>query len=193
MNETPRIWVGCLAAYNSGILFGEWMDADDGEDMVNDQIADLLRRSPCPNVVVECPKCYGKDDCKICKGAGEVASAEEFHICDHENFGGFEVARYSSISEVCKAAELIAEHGDAYRAAASAFCPDEIEQALEERYRGVWDSAGDYAHDFAESCGDLSDIPEQLKYCIDWDKYADSMELTEVRLGDGSVHIFDRY
>jgi antirestriction protein len=199
MSNTPRIWVGCLASYNAGILFGEWMDADDGEDEVNEQIAALLRRSPSPNVVVECPDCanvYGpptvEADCKTCKGSGEVPSAEEFHICDHENFGGYEVARYSSISEVCKAGALIEQHGEAFGAACAAFDESEVEQVLEERYRGVWDSAADYAEEFAEDTGSLTDIPDQIKWCIDWSKYADSMELIEVRV-NGSVHIFDRY
>jgi len=167
------------------------MDADDGEDEVNDKIAALLRSSPNPNVMIECPDCEGDSDgCKPCKGSGEVPSAEEFHICDSENFLGYDVGRYSSIEQVCKAAEMLVQHGEAFGAACSAFCEDEVEQALEERYRGVWDSVADYAAEYAEDCGVLADVPEQLKYCIDWDQYAAGMELTEVRV-NGSVHIFD--
>jgi antirestriction protein len=194
MNDTPRIWVGCLASYNAGHLFGEWMDADDGEDVVNEKIADLLRRSPNPNVEVDCPTCYedGEDDCKPCKGTGKVPSAEEFHICDAENFQGFDVGRYSSISEVCKAAELAEQYGEAFQAACSAFCGvDEAVEALEERYHGSWDSAADYAEEFARDCGTLENVPEQLAWCIDWERYAQNMELTEVRIGS-SVHIFSQ-
>ena len=191
--SSPRVWVGCLASYNSGHLFGKWMDADDGEDTLNEQIAALLRYSPCPNVMIECPTCEGlEDDCTDCKGAGEVPSAEEFHICDKENFGGFDVTRYSPISEVCKAAEMIEQYGAAFGAACSAFCADEVEQALEERYRGEWDSAADYAADWAEQTGGLENVPEQIQWCIDWERYANNMELVEVRTG-GKVHIFDRY
>lgn len=31
--ETPRVWIGSLAAYNAGDLVGEWVDADDLEAM----------------------------------------------------------------------------------------------------------------------------------------------------------------
>lgn len=34
MTETPRVWVGCLACYNSGALVGEWVDAVDAAEFV---------------------------------------------------------------------------------------------------------------------------------------------------------------
>lgn len=56
-----RIYVACLASYNSGILHGTWVDLEGAtEDDVWDAVRDMLRRSPCPNVEVECPECGGK-------------------------------------------------------------------------------------------------------------------------------------
>ncbi len=165
MSETPRIYVACLASYNAGCLFGEWMDVDiDAEDL-GQQVRDMLAKSP------------------------EVG-AEEFAIHDHEGFSGFEVGEYSSLSEVCQAAELIAQHGAIFGAACSAF--DGIEgaiQALEERYCGAWDSAADYAQEMAEDCGELANVPERIQWAINWERYANDLCLTEVRIGT-EVHIF---
>lgn len=55
-----RVYIACLASYNAGILHGEWIDLDglDADDL-REKIADMLRRSPCPNVEVPCPECGG--------------------------------------------------------------------------------------------------------------------------------------
>jgi hypothetical protein len=39
--ETPKIYVACLAAYNSGYLHGKWLDALD-EDEINKDIYEIL-------------------------------------------------------------------------------------------------------------------------------------------------------
>lgn len=31
--DAPRAWIGCLGCYNDGRLVGEWMDADDAENL----------------------------------------------------------------------------------------------------------------------------------------------------------------
>ena len=43
---TPRIYVACLAAYNNGILHGEWIDADQGVEHISEQAAAMLKASP---------------------------------------------------------------------------------------------------------------------------------------------------
>jgi antirestriction protein len=188
---TPRIYVACLASYNNGVLFGEWMDADDGEDTINEQIAALLRKSRYPNVMIECPECegFGDEDCAECKGTGKVPSAEEFAIHDCEGFGGFDVGEYSPISDVCEAAELLAQHGEAFGVACDYFGGLEGAKDAMDRYAGAWDSAGDYAAQWAEDCGELANVPESIQHAIDWDRYADGMGLTEIRC-NGKVHIF---
>lgn len=40
----PRIYVACLAAYNSGHLHGEWINADQDEEDIFADINDVLRR-----------------------------------------------------------------------------------------------------------------------------------------------------
>ena len=45
-DNTPRIYVACLAAYNNGYLHGDWIDADQDVDEIRDEIATMLARSP---------------------------------------------------------------------------------------------------------------------------------------------------
>ena len=41
-HEAPRVWVGCLACYNSGRLVGVWVDAASAEDL---SLADVHREA----------------------------------------------------------------------------------------------------------------------------------------------------
>ena len=62
-NETlkPKIYVACLASYNNGILHGNWIDADIGEDEINEEIQKVLKTSP-------------------------IEDAEEFAVHDYDDF-----------------------------------------------------------------------------------------------------------
>ena len=44
--DAPRIYVACLAAYNNGILFGEWIPADQTETDIRKNIQTMLSASP---------------------------------------------------------------------------------------------------------------------------------------------------
>lgn len=191
MTDAMRIYVGDLAAYNSGILHGRWIDLDEHSfdaDSVHDVITAMLRDSPTPNVLVTCPECEDEEAyrCESCKGAGEVPSAEEFAIHDHEGLGDT-VGEYSPISEVCELAALIDEHGDVARAAL------ELGEGMETAKRRV--EAGcvvveDYADFALDYCEDLGcEIPSFL--CIDWERTGRelAMDMTPVRY-DGLLYLF---
>ncbi len=77
MGETfnPKIYVACLAAYNSGILHGHWINADQEPDKIWEGIAAMLKASP-------------------------IAGAEEYAIHDYEGFEGASLSEYSGIDEV---------------------------------------------------------------------------------------------
>jgi antirestriction protein len=75
----PRIYVACLAAYNSGWLHGAWIDVGDDADAVWAAIAAMLKTSP-------------------------VARAEEWAIHDYEGFGGVEIAEYAGVDRVVEVA-----------------------------------------------------------------------------------------
>jgi antirestriction protein len=198
MLDTPRIYVACLASYNAGIHHGEWIDADD-VDEAWETVAAVLRRSPCPNVQVDCPEedcttcpnceeslqpllhgeygcasCGGMFEkssiCTTCKGEEKVPSAESPEIFDHEGFGSYEPG---GIEDACRAGELVREFGEVFHAASRHFVGlDEIERACREQYRGQHKSLAMYYADQEEEFGTLQNIPEHLQYYIDWESYA---------------------
>jgi antirestriction protein len=58
----PRIYVACLAAYNSGYLHGQWINADQPAAKIFAEIRDMLQASP-------------------------ESGAEEWAVHDYEGFG----------------------------------------------------------------------------------------------------------
>lgn len=54
---------------------------------------------------------------------------------------------------------------------------DEAEEAIssfDDNYRGTAASEADFAEELAEECGDLTGIPDYIKYHIDWQDVWDS-------------------
>ena len=45
-DTSPRIYVACLASYNNAKLHGTWIDADQDEDSIQDEIKHMLAQSP---------------------------------------------------------------------------------------------------------------------------------------------------
>lgn len=48
LTDQPRIYAACLAAYNNGILHGEWIEAQDAWSMW-EATRDMLAKSPIPD------------------------------------------------------------------------------------------------------------------------------------------------
>jgi len=46
MNNTPKIWLGCLAAYNAGNLHGEWIDLPRDADEMQAAQDKIIKSSP---------------------------------------------------------------------------------------------------------------------------------------------------
>ena len=84
--DTPKIWVGCLAAQNSGYLHGLWIDATQEPEEILEDINWMLSYSPVK-------------DLEVC---------EEWIICDSEDFGSITIDEYQSIETVSKLAQAIA-------------------------------------------------------------------------------------
>jgi antirestriction protein len=202
----PRIYVACLASYNNGTLHGEWIDANQDEDAIRGAIADMLSRSPFPNVTVDCPDCHGAQGdplqsaggvaCERCNDTGKVPSAEEWAIHDFEVFGGLKLSEHEDLATVVALAELVEEHGEDVVAAAGDVCSsnEEIADAINNRYRGAYDEPADYAEEIMTDIHDMSEVPDFIRYHIDWQGVARDMELggdvSFIRRG-GQVHVFD--
>ena len=162
---TPIIWVACLASYNAGKLWGEWIDATQDPDDIRAEIDAMLEGSPEPG-------------------------AEEFAIFDYQNFGKAKIDEYEPIAEVHAKATLIEEYPE-YGAELIAYC-DDVEEArdkAENDYSGSYERLGDWAAEQHET----SDIPEDVEPFVDWDRMAqDAKEcgyILTVQSG-GRVHVF---
>lgn len=54
-DQTPKVWIGCLACYNSGYLVGDWFDAVDADETT---LADVHRGSGRPYAACEELWCF---------------------------------------------------------------------------------------------------------------------------------------
>lgn len=166
--ETPRIYVACLAAYNSGILHGAWIDAGSDAWAIWDGIAAMLKASP-------------------------VAEAEEWAIHDYEGFAGLRIREYEGIERVAELAAFIGEHGTLGGELCNHFGGDldEAREAMTERYHGCHASLADYVQELTEEC---TAIPENLRYYIDWQAMARDAEMSgdffTIETAHDEVHVF---
>ena len=166
VQDQPRIYVACLAAYNNGRLHGRWIDATTPDEIWRD-VSAMLRASPEPD-------------------------AEEWAIHDYEGFEGAHLSEYASFETVCELAEFIGDYGELGARIYQHFGND-LEQARTafEDYAGVYRSAAD----FAEECSGLAaEVPESLSYYIDWQALARDMalngEIMLIKTGFDEVHVF---
>jgi antirestriction protein len=163
----PRIYVACLAAYNSGLLHGAWIEVED-EDAVWAAIRAMLKASPDP-------------------------LAEAFAIHDHEGFGGVEIGEFASIGRVVEIAAFLRARGrlGALVLAEVGGDLDAAVGALDEQYRGVFASLADCFQDLTE---ETRVIPETLRLYIDYEAMARDARLNgevfTVETAHDKVHVF---
>jgi antirestriction protein len=185
---TPRVWIGCLAAYNEGHLHGEWVDATD-VDVMNEVLEHVLKTSPAHH-------------------------AEEWFIADHEGFGDA-IGEYTPFERVAALGALIEEHGEAFRAYltwlddADSIESDELEDNFYADYRGEWDSEKDFIYQQVDDLGafQVCEGPTYSMTCItvpddhvlvqyfDWDGYTEEQfrhgPYTSVKTSDYNVFVFE--
>jgi len=165
--DTPRIYVACLAAYNAGILHGEWIEASQEVDEIWNELRSMLASSP-------------------------VEDAEEWAIHDYEGFGSHSLSEYEGIERVHELAIFIEEHEELGAALLEHFCGnlDDASRALEE-HMGCHSNLADYAQQLTE---DTTDIPKHLEFYIDYEAMARDMELNgdvfTIETGHEQVHVF---
>ena len=163
-----RIYVACLAAYNSGHLHGSWIDALQGEAHIWEQTQAMLKASP-------------------------ETEAEEWAIHDYEGFEGVNLSEYASFETVAAIAEFIEEHGTLGGKLISHYGGD-LEDAKKrmEDYLGEYSSLEDYAREFTQDCG--PEIPESLSYYIDYAAMGRDMEINggfiSIQTAHDEIHIF---
>ena len=167
LQDRPRIYVACLAAYNNGRLHGCWIEAST-PDKIAAEVRAMLAASPEPG-------------------------AEEWAIHDYEGFEGAHLSEYASFETVCALADFISEHGR-LGAKVHRHYDDDLEQARAafDDYAGEYRSIAEFAEELTRECG--TEIPASLQYYIDWDAMGRDMALNgdifTVETGFDQVHIF---
>jgi antirestriction protein len=178
---SPRVWVGSLADYNAGRLYGTWMDATLEPDELHKAVQFMLRGS-------------------------ETRDAEEWAIFDHEDFGRYEVQEYASFATVSRIAQGVARHGPAFAEWVNIVGEQSEElltdEAFQDHYEGEWDSLEDYVEymlqetDFYRSLDEaLERVPEDLRrhVKVDLEGIAEEWEqgLYVVEAPGGRVWVFE--
>jgi antirestriction protein len=162
------IYVACLAAYNSGILHGAWVDAAQEPWAIYDDVKAMLAASP-------------------------ITGGEEWAIHDYEGFGEVRIEEYASFDRVSELANFIAEHGEVGAALLDHYSGDldDARNAMTDRYMGEHASLADYMQDATE---ESTAIPHTLRYYIDYRAMARDAELNgelfTVSTAWDVVHVF---
>lgn len=166
-----RIYAACLASYNSGLLYGRWIDVDgkSAED-IQAEIDTMLKASP-------------------------SVGAEEYSIHDYDGPKGFSsLGENPDLDSLVEFVTLYEEHGAAWLAYVDCVGQDYVTPSgFEDAYRGAYDSVVDYAYQLVEDIGMLQGVDEIVASYFDYAAFARDMELggdiSVIKL-DGKVYIF---
>jgi hypothetical protein len=202
-DETPRVWLGCLACYNAGFLIGEWYAVEDAADLTTKEL--------------HAPHNITTDDAGNIKGAEIYGPHEELWVMDHENTGMTGEFGPLTCRAIADAFEVIgADMWPAYLA----YCQTGMgsidgdgvtdPSGFEESYAGEWDSWRAYADEQAsemiegmavKSTHGVYDPREKraareaiewLSGYFDWEGYARDLEMeyTHMPAPGGGVYVF---
>jgi antirestriction protein len=169
-NDTPSIYVACLAAYNAGYLHGKWIDATQPEDDIDTEIEHMLASSP-------------------------IEDAEEWQVHDHTNFYDLNL-EWCGINTISELAQLITEHG-ALGAAVHRYFGEQSDidatiQFIEDNYVGTYQSEADFAESTFNEIYVTSDFPQHILFYIDFELYARDLFINDYLSFeiDGETHVF---
>ena len=182
--ETPKIYVACLSAYNAGYLHGLWIDGTQEPEDIEDDIKWMLSWSP----VADTEPCVSEACLKDM----------EFAIYDYECWQGIQLSEYEDIETVSELAQLLEEHGKAYAVYYEHYGSNyATAEDFKNRYLGKYENEKDFVYQMWEECGKIQQL-EELNiptFYIDWkaivqDWFIDSYFSIEVRLRE--TYIFKR-
>lgn len=148
---TMRIYVGTYAKYNDGNLFGKWLDLEDYSD--RDEFYEA------------CAELHADEE------------DPEFMFQDWEGIPSDMVGESFVSPECWDLIEAYSQHDEA-AVNAYIYCFGEWnENDFQDRYRGEFRSWEDMAEELLEETGELDQIPENLRYYFDYEKYANDLRL----------------
>jgi len=162
---TQRIYVGTFAKYNNGNLAGEWLN-----------VADFRTKAD------------------FYEGAAKIHSDEddpEFMFQDHEGIADALISESSIdeiVFEVAGKDEETIENFNAFVESMGSF----NFQSFEDAFFGRYESEVDYAKSYVDECGMLSEIPENLRYYFDYERYARDLFISDVYFHAATGCVFSR-
>jgi antirestriction protein len=185
----PRIYVACLAAYNAGFLNGRWMDASSDLDEMWEEINAMLKESQ--KILLKNDAIFKHDVC------------EEWAIHDYEGFH-IKITEYAGLKGIASYMEAKENsHDDENFEALIKFAEDmghadDLDTAqgyFDNAFCGIWDSFRDYADDYVESTGLISNTNQTLQKYFDYKSFARDLKCNynTYELDSGSVAIFYNY
>lgn len=161
--NAPQIYIACLAAYNSGFLHGEWIDASEGVDHIRERIKFILLDSPAHEEGYPC---------------------EEWAIHDFQGFGNYRISESHDLEELCEIAELLSPYSE-YN-----IFPDEVitsliedygiegaKEKMDDDYIGEFESNSDLAYHYVEETGLLDDVSKTVSMYFDYDSFGRDLDL----------------
>ena len=167
MTDRPlKIYVACLASYNSGRVHGVWLDATQELKKIRTKVRRILNQSP-------------------------VKDATEWKIHDGEGFEPLDITEFDTLEAVHAMALFIQEHGELGRYLLDQHRGDTdySQKMLDEYYAGCFETLADYA---LETC--RNEVPDHLHFHIDWQKVGEDIVLTgDVDVfeeNENTLHIF---
>lgn len=147
-DESPKVWVECLASYNAGKSVGRWVNVPETVEEMQEAINEILKNSGEP-------------------------FAEEWAFHDSEYFGPFDVSEYEDLESLVKKANIINrvdnleafEAWDASTGDIDSMDEDEIIEKFEDEFMGTYRDEEDYAYELMNDC---YSVPEHLSNYIDY-------------------------
>ena len=137
----PSLYVGTYHKYNSGSIAGNWLDLEDYADP--------------------------EDFYKACKELHSNESDPEFMFQDYEDLPASLYSESGGIAEIYTFLDLDEHERKIVEAYLSQETGDDFDAILA-AYQGTYDSEEDYAIEYCDNTGILSDIPDFIAYHIDY-------------------------
>lgn len=157
----PRAWVGCLGCYNSGKLVGAWLDREQADDpelngLAREWVGDLRNHFGCVVCGSDEFWCF---DVEHLDGAGEMSPSEFVRHAER--------AEELEAHDFPEALRIFIDHMG-YTVTDVDLDLDEVFSAFDEAFVGEWSSVEEFAEEYADTQGDLVNIPDYLASAIDW-------------------------
>jgi len=167
----PKVWIGCLAAYNSGRLHGEWVDIPEDAEDLKEEIKRVLSKSPEP-------------------------FADEWAFMDYSNVPS-DFGENPDLEKLCDYARLYEEHGEAITAFIEIFGIDDLfEDKFDDCFRGTWDSWDSFSDEEADQMLEQYSGKENsfLTQYFDYEKWSRdlSYDYNSWDIG-GNCYVFSNY